>query len=283
MSNAPFVQSILYPSDFSEESHPAFVHALALALYRRARFDILHVVSGRDAVDDWSASPPVRRTLERWGLLEPDSPRSAVHKRLALDVAKLNIRSSNPLKAILADLNKNPSDLVVLATEGREGPPRWLKPSIAEAVAQRSRTKTLFVPKGSKGFVSSDDGRISLTRVLLPVDRRPSPDEAATYAARAAVMAEESPVEIVLLHVGDGKNPPWPHVPELKTCKWTRLQRNGNAVEQIARAAEELSADLIVMATEERKGILGMLRGSVTMQVLRQSSCPVLAVPAGSS
>ena len=44
--------------------------------------------------------------------------------------------------------------------------------------------------------------------------------------------------------------------------------------------AQEISADLIVMATEERKGVLGTLRGSVTEKVLRRSPCPVLAVPA---
>ena len=34
------------------------------------------------------------------------------------------------------------------------------------------------------------------------------------------------------------------------------------------------------MATEGRKGIFGMLRGSVTEQVLRGAACPLLAVPA---
>jgi len=50
--------------------------------------------------------------------------------------------------------------------------------------------------------------------------------------------------------------------------------------EQIHEMAEELSAELIVMPTEGRKGVFGTLRGRVTEKVLRRSPCPVLAVPA---
>ncbi|TMA83757.1 MAG: universal stress protein [Deltaproteobacteria bacterium] len=39
-------------------------------------------------------------------------------------------------------------------------------------------------------------------------------------------------------------------------------------------------ADLIVMATEGRHGVVDALRGSVTERVVRDAPCPVLAVPA---
>ena len=104
MSDAPFVQSVLHPSDFSEASHAAFAHALAIALYRQANFTVLHVVPRTQAVDVWTDSPPVRETLERWGLLEPGSPRSAVYENLSIEVAKINVRSGDPLKSILKTL-----------------------------------------------------------------------------------------------------------------------------------------------------------------------------------
>ena len=280
MTDAPFVESILLPSDFSEASHAAFDHALALALYLQASFEILHVVTDDRALDDWSHAPAVRQTLERWGLLEPGSPRSAVKERLSIEVGKLNVRSRDPVKAIVADIERAPVDLVVLATEGRDGAPRWLRPSIAEGVARKSRSMTLFVPKGIAGFVSADDGRIAIKRILLPVDRKPSPTAAVNYAARAAVMSREDSVEIELLHVGSGEAP-WPVLPDLQSCAWRKRQREGDPVEQIRRAADELSADLIVMPTEGRKGILGTLRGSVTERVLRGAPCPLLAVRAG--
>jgi hypothetical protein len=118
-----------------------------------------------------------------------------------------------------------------------------------------------------------------LRRILVPVDHRPDPAAAVSYAARAAVMSHEGPVEINLLRVGNEAD--WPPVtpPELQSVEWKRLHRQGDVVDQIVGAAEEISADLIVMGTAGAKGILGALRGSVTEQVLRRSPCCLLAVP----
>jgi len=65
----PFVEAVFHPTDFSEASQVAFAHALAIALYRKARLTLLHVAPDL-AEDDWRGFPPVRATLERWGLLE---------------------------------------------------------------------------------------------------------------------------------------------------------------------------------------------------------------------
>ena len=50
-------------------------------------------------------------------------------------------------------------------------------------------------------------------------------------------------------------------------------------VEEIIEAANEISADLIVMMTVGHEGILDTLRGSTSEQVLRHAPCPLLAVP----
>jgi nucleotide-binding universal stress UspA family protein len=190
------------------------------------------------------------------------------------------VRSADPLEAVVDYLADRPTELIVLATEARQGLPRWIKPSVAERIARRSRTMTLFVPHQTRGFVSPEDGHISLKRILVPVDHQPDPGDAVTYAMRAGVMSHEGPVEITLLRVAP--TPDWPalELPELQSCTWNKLHRQGEVVAEILKAAEEISADLIVMATAGAKGILGALRGSVTEQVLRQTPCPLLAVPA---
>lgn len=53
----------------------------------------------------------------------------------------------------------------------------------------------------------------------------------------------------------------------------------GEIIPEILAAAETSQADLIVMGTHGRHEIDRLILGSVTEQVLRQSSCPVLAVP----
>ena len=73
---------------------------------------------------------------------------------------------------------------------------------------------------------------------------------------------------------------PESELPEVPSCAWKRLQRTGEAVEEIIRVAAEQDVDLIAMATQGHEGVLDALRGSVTEQVVRRAPCPVLAVPA---
>ncbi len=274
----PLVTSVFHPSDFSGAGENAFAHALAIALIRQTAFTILNV--GRDGEGDegWTRFPAVRATLERWSLLEPGSPRSAVFDELNVRVKKVSLSDRDPVAATLDYLDRNPTDLIVLATEGREGIPRWLDRSVAESLARRSETSTLFVPEGAKGFVSMEDGHLSLSRVLLPVDRTPDPRAAIQFATRAARALGNGDVEITALHVGSGGAPAF-ELPEDPAWHWRVETRTGEVVDEIAAAAADGQADLIIMTTEGHQGVLDALRGSTTERVLRQSPCPLLAVP----
>jgi nucleotide-binding universal stress UspA family protein len=56
--------------------------------------------------------------------------------------------------------------------------------------------------------------------------------------------------------------------------------RLGRPAAEVARAAQELHADLVVMGTHGRSGFPRWMLGSVTETVLRRAPCPVLTVPA---
>lgn len=271
----PFVESVLHPSDFSLASENAFVHALAIALVRKTEFTILHTGEPGQGRRQF---PAVRTTLERWGMLEPGSPRSAVFEQLAVQVTKVSLQGQNPLEAIQLYLDRHPTDLIVLATEGRTGLPRWLQPSMAERIAERSGTSTLFVPEKSRGFVSQQDGTLAIRRILVPVDNRPSPRRSIVYTARIA-SALKTPVEIILLHVGEPIQLPDSLLPQVPGCEWKQEHRQGEVVDELNKAAREHDVDLIAMTTAGQQGILDALRGSVTQQVLREASCPLLAIP----
>jgi nucleotide-binding universal stress UspA family protein len=270
---APFVRSVFHATDFSEASEHAFAHALAIALFRETQFTILHAgMTDTDA--DWRGFPSVRDTLDRWGLL--GEFRAALDD-LTLRVRKIAMREQDPLAASLEFLDKRPTDLIVLATEGRTG----LRPSVAEKIARKSNTMTLFVPGTGRGFVSPDDGALTLRRILIPIDHKPDPDLAIRNTARAAQMTGDDPVEVFLLHVSRKPGPGFDlAVPDEPSCIWCPRHSLGDPVDRIIETAEENRVDLIVMPTTGRNGILDALRGSVTERVLRRAPCPLLAVPA---
>jgi nucleotide-binding universal stress UspA family protein len=277
-SERPVLQRIVHPSDFSEASYTAFVHALVAALTAKATLTILHV-SGRRA-DSWTDFPGVRDTLERWGLLPKNSDRADVLK-LGIKVQKVQMVHNDPVESVTAYLEEHGTDLIVLATDQSKSGVQWLNRSVATGVARKSRVMTLFIPKGMEGFVSPNDGSISLKHILIPVAPVPSAQPALHAVARLVSRLHCDSGLFTLLHVGEEGAMPEVACPEVAGWRWNRMTRSGEVIEAINQAAAETDADLIVMTTDGRNGFLDALRGSHSERVLRESRCPVLAIPAG--
>jgi nucleotide-binding universal stress UspA family protein len=274
--DGPLLDSILHPSDFSEASEVAFAHALKAALVARSRLTLFHVSADGDA--EWTDFPGVRQTLERWGLLPPNSPRSAV-PRLGIDVGKVIAHERDPVSSVLRYLDTHPADLIVLATHQREGHTPWFRTSVSVPVARKSGQATLFVPGGVKGFVSLQDGSVSLQSILVPVARTPRAQPAVAAAARLVRRLSRPAGTVTLLHVGAAGEMPAVNPPDVSGWRWDRVTTSGDAVEAIVDAAQSTRADLIVMTTDGRNGFLDALRGSHSERILRRAPCPLLVIP----
>lgn len=273
------IRSILHPTDFSQTSELAFAHALRLALYHEAQLSILHVEKDRQDVH-WDEYPSVRRTLERWGLIEPHTRRSEVRAQLGISIEKIVTEGRDVLNSIVHFTDKVPLDLIVLATHPQDGLPRWLHRSIAEPVARHSHLATLFVPDGSQGFVRLDTGEAALDHVLVPAHRTPHPQRAVDRAVSLLEAFGTSNSRLTVLHVGDaGELPAISYPPEM-TWELTVRNESGPVVERILQTAAELRPQVMVMVTEGHHGLMDSLRGSTTEQVVRDAECPVLAIPA---
>ncbi|HEY7490135.1 MAG TPA: universal stress protein [Candidatus Tectomicrobia bacterium] len=272
------LDSIFHPSDFTQASEVAFVHALKLALIAPAELSIMHVAL-EEAEVDWIDFPGVRSTLARLGLLPEGSPREAV-ANLGLGVQKVLASQADPVHAILRYLDNHPTDLVVLATHQREGLARWWHRAVAEPVARRSATMTLFVPYGAPGFVSLANGTVTLQRILIPIDTVPRPQAAVEAAAGLARVLGCDAVSFTLVHIGAAGDMPAVHAPHHERWVWDRAIRHGNVVEQILDMEAVSAADLIVLTTQGHHGVLDALRGSTSERIVRGARCPVLAIPA---
>lgn len=278
LSSIPFIRSVAHPTDFSTASEKAFVHALAISLIRQTELTILNVAVGNTS--DENKPPAVRKTLERWKLLPKGCSQSDVHDQLGLRVRKITCSGNNPTIEILNFLKNSPVDLVVLATEGREGLQRWVNRSRAEAIAHETQAISLFVPNKGKGFVRASDGEISLKKILIPIDHQPSPKATIIFAARAAqILGHNEPIEVLLLHVGEDDSIFDLELIESPTLQYRKIIQAGDPIEVITKLASDLSVDAIFMSTAGHEGLLDVMRGTTTEQVLRRSSCPILAIP----
>lgn len=274
--SSPKIDYIFHPSDFSEASEIAFAHALKIALVTRAMFDMLHVAARSDA--DWKDFPGVRSTLERWRLIPEGSDKGAV-QALGIEVTKVIAKRSTPVKACLEYLNRHPVDLIVLAVHQYDGRMRWLDKRVGEPIARGAGEMTLFIPEGVQGFVSWDDGSISLRSVLIPIAAKPRAQPAADALARMIRNVELPSGTVTLLHVGKAADAPYVSVPDDLGWVWNRQVQEGEPVETILQTAAGTKADLIVMTTQGPQGFLDALRGSTTQRVLQECRCPLLSLP----
>jgi nucleotide-binding universal stress UspA family protein len=272
------IRSIVHPTDFSEASAGAFAHALRIALTAKSALTVLHVAASAQT-EEWDSFPHMRRTLAEWGLMDANESPEAIHAKLGVMVKKVEMPPQSTVDAILHFLGTHPADLIVLATEGRQGVARWLHGSVAEALTRQAGTPTLFVPAKARGFVDLRRGEVRLRHVLIPVDHHPKPAAAVGTAMGFAHLLAGIDAEERLLHVGRDapkvERHSEPHRP------LPVAMRQGAAVEAIIDVANDWPADLIGMATAGHHGFLDALRGSTTERVLRQAPCPLLAVPVG--
>jgi nucleotide-binding universal stress UspA family protein len=270
------IQSIFHPSDFSDASEMAFAHALKIALVTGGTLHMLHVAS--DFALEWEKFPAVRTTLERWGLIPANSPKSAVIG-LGIDVTKVIRSSARPIRACLDYLDNHPADLIVLAVHQDEGRMEWLERRVGGPLARRAKEVTLFLPHGVDGFVSLEHGTVSIRNIVIPVAAEPSFEPAIAAVGRLIDALELPPGNVTLLHAGSQDDIPYLRIPENTGWTWRVEVQDRDPTELILDVAKRQRADLIMMTTRGTQGFLDALRGRVSERVLRGAPCAVASVP----
>lgn len=262
--------SIAHPTDLSPQGMAAFEHALALALANRCRLDVLHV-SQPGEPSDWNAFPRVREVLQRWGLFDPGAPVEAITDTTGVEVRKVGIHDHDPVDGLLRFLGEHRSDLLVMASHGRAGLDRLLNSSVSAELARASLLPTLILGPSARPFVDTQTGRLAITTILVPVDHEPDPHEA---AFKLEELAERLAAPLDFVHVGTTAPRLWDRSRAPRTVRLLE----GPVVETLLAEAER--ASLVAMPMVGAQGLLDAIRGSTTEQLVRQVSCPVLAIPA---
>jgi nucleotide-binding universal stress UspA family protein len=263
------IGSIAHPTDLSPQSIPAFEHALRLALLNRCEFTLIHVCEA-GARDRWDGFPKVRETMARWGFIDPDARHHDVLPRTGVAVNKVEIDAYNVVDGLAGFLLTQPTDLLVIASQGRAGIGALFDSSIAAELAHVSMVTTLIFGPQARSFVDPDTGSHDrIRKVLVPVDHHP-PAHAALR--RLETLAEGLDVEFDYVHVGSKA----PLVVGNKGRGHVRTLE-GPVIETLLLEAEQ--ADLIAMPMVGPRGFLDALRGSTTERMVKEATRPVLALP----
>ncbi len=139
-------RNLLYATDFSRASRPAFAKALELAKQDRARLVLLHVLMPPSPFlgDELPASYVVLQVRAR---REAERQLGALVARARKAGVRVEARLTDgvPSEEILRAARRHHADLIVLGTHGRTGLGRIFMGSVAERVLQRATAPVLTV------------------------------------------------------------------------------------------------------------------------------------------
>lgn len=298
------IKRILCPTDFSDFSHRALDHAIALARWYEARVEVLHVFSVEPAFAYSEYPGPMKLASVSAGRLFAELARFVAPHRSADVAIETALQEGNIVDQILQQARALPADLIVIGSHGRGGFERLLLGSVTEKILRKAACPVLTVPRQAPG--APREGPVVFKKIMCPVDFSPSSMGAITYALS---LAEEADAELFVLHAIEGlhteKLTAYPDfnvarfVGHLESEALARLRQaipdeartwctprelvvSGKAHEEILRVMRERDIHLIVMGVHGRNAVDLMFFGSTTHQVVRQATCPVVTLRAES-
>jgi nucleotide-binding universal stress UspA family protein len=255
---------VLCAVDIGERSHRLLDHALALARSHGARLLILHAVSPAIAYNNGAT--------ERVELLR----RLRLQAEAAGVEVRIEVQQGPADEIILLHSKARNVDLIVIGGSRRtrqRGRPAW----IAQRVLRGAPCPTLIVPETSLGPSTVTES------VLCAVDFSLTASAVAEHARR---LSEDGWQRVTLLYVANGRDdaalaklqsliPP-----PTRGAVMTQIVV-GRPAAEILRVARDTNAQLLVIGAVPRSTLGSRLFG-VTGQLLRNATCPVLAVPPAS-
>ena len=290
--------TILLATDFSAPARRAFVYAVKLSELLQMRLVLLHTVNAFPTLDAWSRSVPRSQHQLRTNALLELGRMARVAQENGVSVTH-RLVAGIPEDSILKVVEENEAALLVMGTHGRTGWDRLQLGSSAAAMIRKAPCPVLTVHGTIVADVPLSPRRLKLKRLLVATDFSPASDAALRVAA---LLARRFKAEVVLVHAldstkrsrhggnragastrqkADRRLDEAVRTVEPQQYVVERIAAFGDPLEVILAEAKRVTADLIVMGTNARRGMPRLALGSVAESVVRRAGCPVLVVKAG--
>jgi nucleotide-binding universal stress UspA family protein len=208
------------------------------------------------------------------------------------DVSVNVVYNVDPASGIVSEAEKAEDTLIAMSSHGRSGITRWLLGSVTDRVF-RVADSALLVARVRDDLPAT--AKIELDKIILPVDGSQESEDSLPGAAELSRLLG---LKIVLLEIvptgeasaagddlsaGGESDLDYLAGVERRLLREgaTRVERRriaGDPAEGIVSLAQELSNNLVVMASHRRSGLERMVPGSVTDRVVRNAGDPVLVV-----
>jgi nucleotide-binding universal stress UspA family protein len=297
---------ILVPTDFSEHSEHALRYAASLGERFGATLHLLHVLTlhgleGPLEADQIPDLDPLLEAADRAARSQLDA--GAWHGGEAeAKVVKAVARGINAWEQILEYARQESIDMIVMAMHSGSGLARYLIGSVTERVLRFAPCPVLVVEKGDRDFVDPETMAVRLAKVVVADDLSDKTPAALGFAVewlepyRPEIhLCHAVEVEVPMPYVMAGVTSVFSLDPELKDrltkmiderlsdvvpLGWKAVTElsEGPPHKVVTAYAEEIEADLLVVAGETRIDLGERILGGTVERIARHAPCPMLVV-----
>jgi nucleotide-binding universal stress UspA family protein len=210
-----------------------------------------------------------------------------------------SVSTEGEAETILSEAERWNADLIAMSTHGRSGAMRWVFGSVADKVIHAATRPLLLVRSRPEEPIPE---KVQIDRVLVPMDGSdlslgvlPYVEGIAKALGASLVLFSAVAPPQTYTGVEIGAIPATSLIDEMmaqsqqfltdlakeiegRGLKTRSVVTTGFPVSEIVRAAQEVEAGLIAVATHGRSGVNRWIMGSVADGVLRRSALPCLIV-----
>jgi len=186
--------------------------------------------------------------------------------------------AADPYQGIVDGAKEQNADVIVIGRRGKRGLARMMVGDATAKVIGHADCAVLVVPRAA---------RLWGKRILLATDGSPHSEAAAGVVGHLAKWGG-LPVTVVSVVTSSHSLARRQEAEQAVSANVEKLRGlgveaegkvvEGRPDEAIVKVAEDVGADLIVMGSLGRTGLIKVLLGSVTERVIGQAVCPVLVV-----
>jgi nucleotide-binding universal stress UspA family protein len=286
------IKNVLVPVDFSPPSMLAVNYGVSLARKFQAKLTLMHVVELPSALAHPFAAEGARIEKEhREGAMRMLSALLAPEDQDDLDL-RIVMKSGEIKDEIISTIAERHADIAVMGTHGRGLFGRWLIGSVTQGILRKVSIPILTICRATRPLTfgrvlfatdlseSSKQGfrfaldMARLMRSSLVVVHVVAPASLTYGGAELASYVTEHNTEEALKRLGN-------FIAEAKeqNVKVEKLLLEGVPAEVILKAADETTADLILLSVQRKGLVERALLGTTAERVIREAHLPVVSIP----
>jgi len=276
--NIKKMKRILVPCDFSKPAQEAYQFAIELAGANHSEVIVMKAIDlpvlyeGPIIGETYVFDPPVMVELEAEAKKEFEHLQK-IHAGANVKSTFI-VRHGSVASMIRKTIEDMKPDLVIMGTHGASGWAEYLIGSNTEKIVRHSKVPVLAIRKaphvaGIKNIVLPTSLELDQHEFMAKIKELQS-----LFRATLHIVVINTPYN--LKRSIDEQELLQKYTQHYKLKDFTLNTRNGfDESEGIIQFAQEIKADLLVMATHARKGLAHFISGSVAEDVVNHIDCPI--------